>query len=413
MTFDVFVVGSGGGPFEDNLSSYFLKPSDSSWKDGIIALEAGSGLGALNRLLTTHSDVFASPESESEVDAPITPTAAEIYSWIQCYLITHPHLDHINGLILSAGSTKGPPIPVRGTQETLEVVADAFSGKLWPALASWTESPNIAYHLSPLSLSDAYIPLTATLSVRTFPLSHGTPPGAAPTYASSAFLLRHTPSARELLFLGDVEPDALSARPQNRALWRAAAPKVPHALAALFVECSWPAGRADALLYGHLSPSHLADELTVLAREVVASRERTRARERNGDGTGGGGDGEEDAEARQPRKRRRKRVSDPDVDVRGALAGLRVFITHCKDDLHGAFDRPIREVIAGQVRALVDERELGAEIVAVEQGMLICTSALPYRLCRGPRVLTPRSYMNGLTRRRTVSAVQQCTNNVP
>ncbi|KAI0822616.1 cAMP phosphodiesterases class-II-domain-containing protein [Trametes gibbosa] len=371
MTFDIFVVGCGGGPFEDNLSSYFLKPSGSAWRDGIIALEAA------------HPDVFAPPESQSEVDAPVTPTAAEIYSWIQCYLITHAHLDHINGLILSAGSTKGPPKPVRGTKETLEVVADAFSGKLWPALASWTETPDVAYILSPLSLDDPYVPLTDTISVRTFPLSHGTPPASRAPYASSAFVLQHTPTARELLFLGDVEPDALSSRPQNRALWRAAAPKIPHALAALFVECSWPAGRADALLYGHLSPPHLAHELTVLAREVVAARERARASGENGDRTRGGSrsrsrsrseceDSDEDAAQQQrSRKRRRKRVSDPDVDVRGALAGLRVFITHCKDDLHGAFDRPIREVIADQVRALVEEQALGAEIIAVEQGMLI------------------------------------------
>lgn len=67
----------------------------------------------------------------------------------RCYLITHPHLDHINGLVLSAGSAKGLSKPVRGTQETLEVIADVFAGKLWPSLASWTETPNAAYHLSP------------------------------------------------------------------------------------------------------------------------------------------------------------------------------------------------------------------------------------------------------------------------
>jgi 3',5'-cyclic-nucleotide phosphodiesterase len=67
-TFDLVVVGSGGGPYETNLSSYVLsffplakgrtsvptrsnrrkswnrylfKPCDASWKDGMIALEAG------------------------------------------------------------------------------------------------------------------------------------------------------------------------------------------------------------------------------------------------------------------------------------------------------------------------------------------------------------------------------------
>lgn len=59
-TFDFVVVGSGGGPFETNLSSfvpsrfvpgnswftrtvnrYLFKPYDVPWTDGIIALEAG------------------------------------------------------------------------------------------------------------------------------------------------------------------------------------------------------------------------------------------------------------------------------------------------------------------------------------------------------------------------------------
>ncbi|KAI0362740.1 cyclic-AMP phosphodiesterase [Trametes cingulata] len=380
-TFDIFVVGSGGGPYEDNLSSYLLKPSESSWKDGIIALEAGSGLGALNRLLTEHADVFTS--SSEEVDVPKTPTAADIYSWIRCYLITHPHLDHINGLVLSAGSAKGAPKPVYGTQETLEAVAEAFSGKLWPALASWTEKPNISYLLSPdrLSTDGDYVPISEDISVRTLSISHGQREEGEP-YHSSAYAIRHTHTARELFFFGDVEPDSVSASAMNLEVWRAAAPKIPHTLSAIFIECSWPSGRPDELLYGHLSPEHLVTELTVLAREVVKSRDRSR------------GDSSDDSAQGQPRKRRRKRDSDPELDLTGALEGLRVFITHCKDDLHGAFDEPIHEVIAGQVRALVEELSLGVEIVAVEQGMLIC--AYRSHLLILLQLLTDHSHINTL-----------------
>ncbi|KAI8998892.1 cAMP phosphodiesterases class-II-domain-containing protein [Trametes punicea] len=372
-TFDVFAVGCGGGPYEDNLSSYFLKASGAPWEDGIVALEAGSALGAVRRLLGTHPEVFGPPSG-----SPKKPTPAELYSWIRCYLITHPHLDHLSGLVLSAGSTKCSSTPVYGTRHTLDVVADIFSGKIWPALASWTEEPGKPLVLSPLSPADGYVPITDTFSVRTMEVSHGpssSPSLAQPTpsssssapYKSSAFFVRHDPSARELLFFGDVEPDALSSHPQNREVWRTAAPKIPDVLSALFIECSWPAGRPDELLYGHLSPAHLADELTVLAREVVASRSRSRADSDEDFGSGS------DREA-PPRGRKRRRRSDSDVneeDVRGALAGLRVFVIHCKDDLHETLNGPIHDVIAGQVRALVEERALGAEVVAVEQGMLI------------------------------------------
>ncbi|KAI0665084.1 cyclic-AMP phosphodiesterase [Cubamyces menziesii] len=334
-----------------------------------------------------HPDVFA---TEAESVEKLTP--AEVYSWIQCYLITHPHLDHLSGLVLSAGSTPRSSVPVYGTRYTLEVISEIFSGKVWPALASWTKQSDKPLLLSPLSPEDGYTALTDTISVRTMPISHGQSPttttddidtpsrdphshsansSSVEPYASSAFFLRHAPSAHELLFFGDVEPDSLSTHPQTRDVWRTAAPKIPHALSAVFIECSWPAGRPDALLYGHLSPTHLADELSVLAREVVASRARSRANSRGSGSNGEEADDEEDYGNDRRRKRRRQSDEDAEMDVRGALTGLRVFVIHCKDDLHETYDRPIHEVIAGQVRELVEERGLGAEIVAVEQGMLI------------------------------------------
>ncbi|KAI0670649.1 cyclic-AMP phosphodiesterase [Trametes maxima] len=357
-TFDIFVVGCGGGPFEDNLSSYLLKPKQSSWSDGIVALEAGSGLGALNRLLTEHMDVF-SPASEE--DSTSTISAADIQSWIKCYLVTHAHLDHINGLILSAGSSKGPPKLIHGIEKTLNIIADVFSGKLWPSLASWTEDPDKPYLLSPLSPEDGYITVLPDISVRTMEVSHGLSDASSEVpYPSSAYFIRHDPTSRELLFFGDVEPDKVSSQPRNLEIWRTAAPKVPHALSALFIECSWPDGRAEEMLYGHLSPTHLAEELTILAREVARSRNNS--------------DEDDDSDEEHARRRKRRRESDSQIDVHGALAGFSVYIIHCKDDLHGTFDKPIQQVIADQVRDLVDERGLGAEIVAVEQGMLICES---------------------------------------
>lgn len=195
------------------------------------------------------------------------------------------------------------------------------------------------------------------VSVRMMPISHGQrAPGH--TYPCTAYFVRHDPTSKEFLFFGDVEPDSVSLEPQNKEIWRATAPKVPDALSAIFIECSYPSGRADDLLYGHLSPEHLTQELCALAVEVVSSRQRTRLQEgSNGDGNG----------ARK--KKRRNAESMP--DLRGSLIGLCVYIIHCKDDLPGTFDEPIQRMIAGQVRQLVDSKGLGAEIVAVEQGMHI------------------------------------------
>ena len=194
------------------------------------------------------------------------------------------------------------------------------------------------------------------LSVRMMPISHGQhSPGH--TYPCAAYFVRHDPSAREFLFFGDVEPDSVSLDPRNREIWRVAAPKVPDTLSTIFIECSYPSGRADDLLYGHLSPEHLTQELCALAVEVVSSRQRARLQENSN---------------RARKKKRRNAESLP--DLRGSLTGLRVYIIHCKEDLQRKFKEPIHKVIAGQVRELVDAKGLGVEIVAAEQGMHISTS---------------------------------------
>lgn len=186
------------------------------------------------------------------------------------------------------------------------------------------------------------------------PLSHGQTRAGA-TYDSAAFFVRDDTSRREFLFFGDVEPDRISRRPRTLAVWRTAARKIPHALSTIFVECSYPLGRPDHLLYGHLNPEHLAAELGVLATEVVAARKPPSR-----------------ANTRSTRSTRRGGISQlTQDDIRGALSGVRVFITHCKEDLTQTFDRPINRVIAGQVRDLVAQQGLGAEILAVEQGMHI------------------------------------------
>ncbi|TFK87380.1 cyclic-AMP phosphodiesterase [Polyporus arcularius HHB13444] len=366
-SFDIVVVGCGGGPSENNLSSYLLKAADATWEDGIVALEAGSGIGALTRLLDLHPDVFAPEPSEPEADVQVI-TAADIYSRIRCYLITHSHLDHVNGLVLSAGSVQGPTKLVHGSKRTLEGVASIFSGEIWPKLASWKEAevPGTSLLLSPLSPDEVYTSVAHDISVRMMPISHGQNDGIP--YPCTAFFVRHDSTNREFLFFGDVEPDSISSEPKNLEIWRVAAPKIPETLSAIFIECSWPLGRADDILYGHLSPKHLAQELTALALEVVSSRQRASTEGRSNGAS-----------------KKKKRNTDSLPSLEGALAGLRVYITHCKDDIQKTFDKPIHEVIASQVRELVDAKGLGAEIIAVEQGLHISASSISF-FAHGPNV---------------------------
>ncbi|KAF8078162.1 cyclic-AMP phosphodiesterase [Lyophyllum atratum] len=330
-------------------SSYLLKPYEAAWEDGILALEAGSAQGALTELLRRNPLLFNSRDDSISR----TYTASEIYSFLRCFLVTHAHLDHISGLVISAGSFKGPRKRIYATKETLNDLENVFSDRIWPNLASWNEEDEQYKLLYSLLLTDnKYKAVYPDVSVRTIPISHGH--NETGDYGSVAFFIRHDIHNRELLFFGDVEPDSVAVRPQTINVWRAAAPKIPQKLSAIFIECSWPSGRSDATLYGHLSPEHLVNELIALATEVVKFRKGEQAAVR----------------ARPVRKKQKKNPVSPD-ELIGALDGLRVYVMHCKDDLAGDSNKSMRDVIVSQVRALVEEKKLGADIKVVEQGMHI------------------------------------------
>lgn len=284
-------------------------------------------------------------------------------------------MDHINSLVLAAGSLDGPFKRVYAVHEVLKDIEGVFSDRLWPNLASWTENghPSLVYTESVLSsimisihrrlahsnfslrIDGQYAQVHADISIRTMLLSHGQC-RSGETYNSSAFFIRHDVSGQEFLFLGDVEPDTVSAIPRNRDLWRAAATKIPQTLSSIFIECSYPRGRNPDRLYGHLSPEHLAQELKALATEIVMARE---------------------ALSRDRPLRKKQRMEPQTIsrsDRVNALRGVRLYIMHFKEDLAQQWERPIHHVIVEQIQELVSQENLGVEIIATEPGMLIRAS---------------------------------------
>lgn len=188
------------------------------------------------------------------------------------------------------------------------------------------------------------------ISVQAVPVNHGR--NILGQYSSTAFFIRHEHTLREFLFFGDVEPDSIAEKPQTINVWRLAAPKIPEKLSTIFIECSWPSGRKDDLLFGHLTPEHLGQELAVLAAEVVKCKLATQQNESR----------------RRPARKKQRRNTLTAGELKDALFGVRIFIIHCKDDMNGDPNRPVREVIVEQVRRIVEERGFGAKVFAAEQG---------------------------------------------
>lgn len=346
--FDIVVVGSGGGVDETNLSGYLLKPCDASWDDGIIALEAGSGHGALGHILKRNPTLFGQIVADDDPSKRITPFT--VYSNVQCFLITHAHLDHISSLVVSAGTMGGDRKFIYGSPQTLKDLETIFSGRTWPKLAGYDEDDPVSRLIyRALHADGKYKSVSQDVSVRSMTVSHGES-GSGGVYESLCFFVKHIPSRHEFIFFGDVEPDSISMKPRNVNVWRAAAPKIPHDLSAIFIECSYPAGRPTETLYGHLSPDHLAQEMLNLATEVVLARDSSRKR---------GG---------RVRKRQKRDMTSPEV-LYSALAGLRVYLMHCKETFSS--DRPINHVIRDQCRDLLKPHNLGVEVLTADQGMKI------------------------------------------
>lgn len=92
---------------------------------------------------------------------------------------------------------------------------------------------------------------------------------SACVYDSSSYFIRDVETGVEVLIFGDVESDSISMHPRNLHIWQEAAPKiVTGKLKAILIECSYDDSRPVDRLFGHLTPSFLVQEMTVLAEEV-------------------------------------------------------------------------------------------------------------------------------------------------
>ncbi|KAF2485728.1 cAMP phosphodiesterases class-II-domain-containing protein [Neohortaea acidophila] len=185
---------------------------------------------------------------------------------------------------------------------------------------------------------------------------------------STAYFVRDSASNREVLIFGDVEPDSISMSPRTHYVWQEAARKIAHGLlTGIFIECSYDDSQADAVLFGHLNPRHLIEELQTLAALVVdakAARHFERAvkkRKRSGpnglEGTKMAGDRKRSRSlagrsglSREPRRstiRTSPSTAPPAHSSEPPLHGVKVVVIHIKDTMK---DGPhVRDSILAQL----------------------------------------------------------------
>jgi len=303
----VVVLGSGGGPREDNVSSYMLFPSDAPAE--AIALDAGTlavGIRRADELGNLWDFV---------VPAEVNLTReGYIYQNIKAYLFSHAHLDHTSAHILNGpADIYGAKKPIMGIQSTLDnISSDIYNWKTWADFVA------LGYYEYSVLSPGVETPIPGTsMTVEAFVVSHGAP------YESTAFLVRSADDY--VLYFGDVGPEGVEGTGLITAVWERVAPLIADgSLLGMFLEVSYAEGRPDSLLFGHMTPSWMMAEMHTLAQMVDAS------------------------------------------DPYDALAGFPVVVTHIKP----VFERvePPLRVISRQLDRIND---LGIDFIFPYQGMRI------------------------------------------
>ena len=244
QSFTVVPLGVRGGLDESNLSAYLVAAKGTS---DYICLDAG----------TLYSGIQKAVENGSFPP----PASTVLRSFIKGYFISHPHLDHVAGLIINSPEDSSKNI--YGFPACLNVLKDKyFSWQSWANFGDDGEKPLLKkYHYVALQ-PEQEIPIDRTsLLARAWPLSHGK------AYESAAFLVRS--GDNYLLYLGDTGADTIEQSDRLHNLWVGIAPLVRTGkLKAIFIETSFPNEQPDKLLFGHLTPRLLVRELQDLEKEA-------------------------------------------------------------------------------------------------------------------------------------------------
>jgi cAMP phosphodiesterase len=239
-SFRMVPLGIKGGGDEGNLSSYAVAASGT---ENYICLDAGTLHTGIRK--TIEASVWQGDASDV------------LRNNIKGYLISHPHFDHVSGLVINSPDDSSKPI--YGTTSCLNVLKEKyFSWKNWANFGNEGEKPTLnKYTYTILAPGQEHALEGTNLFATAYVLSHVNP------NESTAFLIRHDQSY--LLYLGDTGSDEIEKSDKLKSLWQVVGPLIQSKqLKAIFIEASFANEQPDNLLFGHLTPRLLMQELNVL-----------------------------------------------------------------------------------------------------------------------------------------------------
>ncbi|WP_026315393.1 MBL fold metallo-hydrolase [Riemerella columbina] len=240
QSFTLTPLGVRGGLNEGNMSSYLIAPYQ---EKHYLCLDAG----------TLYSGIKTLVDDESEIKY-------FLQNRIKAYYISHPHFDHLSGLIINSPLDSKKPIYAP------KFVIDnfkhhIFNGTSWANFGNEGTPPTLSkYQYQTTEFGTWHTIEDLGLSIQAFPLSHD---GIS---QSSGVLIRNNTSDY-FLYLGDTGADRMEQSTQLESLWKSIAPLIlSKQLKGIAIECSYDNNRPNHLLFGHLTPKLLLEELTHLQK---------------------------------------------------------------------------------------------------------------------------------------------------
>ncbi|MGH1516625.1 3',5'-cyclic-nucleotide phosphodiesterase [Chryseobacterium sp. JK1] len=240
QNFDVIPLGIYGGEQEDNLSAYLVGTPKGN---AFICLDAGTVNAGIRKAI--------------ELKSLNGPEDIVLKDQIKGYFISHGHLDHLSGLIINSPADSKKDI--FGIAPVLQILQNHyFITDTWINFADKGQQPILGkYHYNELHEETETPAKDTPFFLKAYELSHVNP------YKSSAALVRY--DDHYLLYLGDTGADRIEKSNQLDKLWESVAPLIKKGqLNTILIEVSFPNSQPEHLLFGHLTPNLLLEELQKL-----------------------------------------------------------------------------------------------------------------------------------------------------
>lgn len=255
--FEVVTLGSKGGIQDGNLTAFMLKSEQDS---NYVLLDAGS---VVNGLIVAEKE-GAFDDVKLPTDSPYTKVGYLLKEKVKGYFISHAHLDHVAGMIISSPDDSNKPIYAL-TETNDALMSNYFNWSAWPNFGNEGNGFKLSkYTYNDLTPNQWHAVAETSMQVMAMPLAHS---GGQ----STAFIVKDS-EGDVFAYFGDTGPDAVEKSDALDNVWKTLAPfLVQGKLKGMVIEVSFTNETPDKSLFGHLTPNWLMKELTAL--EALAGKD--------------------------------------------------------------------------------------------------------------------------------------------